>query len=52
MELHAISCDNRILSILMEDLEAQLPIETGRLAEIGWGENRDRNGEYRLALSW
>src|SRR5438132_1374036 len=45
MELHAISCDNGILNILMEDLEAQLPKEAGRLTEIGCVENRDRTGQ-------
>jgi hypothetical protein len=45
MEFYAISFDNNILSILMEDLEAQSPIEAGRLSEMGCGENRDCTDE-------
>ncbi len=52
VEFHAISCDNRILSLLMQDLEAPLPLEAGRPTEIGGGQNRDRTGESHPALLW
>ncbi len=45
-----ISFDNRILWLLMEDLEAQLSIEGARLADAGRREYGNRTGEGRLAL--
>jgi len=50
VEFHAVSFDNGILSLLVQNLEAQLSIKAGCLADIGRGEYRNRAGESRLAL--
>jgi hypothetical protein len=50
VEFHAVSFDNGILSLLVQNLEAQLSIKAGCLADIGRGENRNRAGKSRLNL--
>ena len=50
VEFHRNSFDDNIISTLVQNLEARLSIEAGRLADVGCGENRDRTGECRLVL--